>query len=542
MATYALIGINVFVFLMTLVVANTNLPSDSLEGHAAITQLLSAAHVQEPALPDNLPANLEQQRDAFLSKWRRQAALGIAARQIDQPGGYKRFWQIEHADDTFVLEPHYSTLNTFAYRPGDPSPWGKLLGLFGSMFLHGGVEHIVGNMFFLWIFGRALEDVLGWKIYLGIYLTCGVAATLLFHEVTMLFMPQNANVPLMGASGAIAGLMGLFAVRFFRTKVRIFYLSLPLIVAIPGIGPLLLIGLLLYFLLWYLLFYVIIHLVGAALFLALVVFGISVFIFGRKWAWGAFRAPSIWVIAVYMLLFNVYPALSTVLRGTSGGTAYWAHIGGFSCGVLYALLIGGIDEGKTEYALEDARDALRAAGSENALNRAQQLLEKTPESAEALEIAARAYDQKEELELAAKTYLQALAAYWKSGDRRAAVRLYFMAQAKHPHLPLTPAMLAGMAGFCAGNNQQTEAAELLTRIIEEHPTAPEAEVALLRAAQMWLRVFDDPHESARLYALFLQLYPNSSWAPQARQGQEFSQTQARARDAGGPPPLANSES
>src|SRR6266513_4639593 len=74
-----------------------------------------------------------------------------------------------------------------------------------SMFMHGGWFHLIGNMLFLWIFGNNVEDVLGRGRYLLFYLCCGVAAAL-----TQAFSNYGAHVPMVGASGAIAGVLGAY--------------------------------------------------------------------------------------------------------------------------------------------------------------------------------------------------------------------------------------------------------------------------------------------------------------------------------------------
>jgi membrane associated rhomboid family serine protease len=84
-----------------------------------------------------------------------------------------------------------------------------------SMFIHGGFLHIAGNMWFLWIFGRGVEDLLGHAKYLFMYFACGIAAALFF-----VMLNSNSTVPTVGASGAIAGVMGAYLVKFPRAYIR----------------------------------------------------------------------------------------------------------------------------------------------------------------------------------------------------------------------------------------------------------------------------------------------------------------------------------
>jgi len=83
-----------------------------------------------------------------------------------------------------------------------------------SMFIHGGWFHILGNMWFLWIFGRGVEDVLGHAKYLFFYFACGIAAGLVHIVVN-----ANSPIPTVGASGAIAGVMGAYLIKFPRARI-----------------------------------------------------------------------------------------------------------------------------------------------------------------------------------------------------------------------------------------------------------------------------------------------------------------------------------
>jgi membrane associated rhomboid family serine protease len=86
-----------------------------------------------------------------------------------------------------------------------------------SMFLHGGLSHIAGNMWFLWIYGDNVEDVLGRKWFLIFYLVCGIAASVL-HVLTN----AGSHIPTVGASGAISGVMGAYLLKFPHARITTF--------------------------------------------------------------------------------------------------------------------------------------------------------------------------------------------------------------------------------------------------------------------------------------------------------------------------------
>jgi membrane associated rhomboid family serine protease len=90
-----------------------------------------------------------------------------------------------------------------------------LASLLTSMFLHAGWVHLIGNMWFLWVFGSHIEDVMGAPRFLAFYLSCGVTSA-----IVQLAMTLHSPVPTLGASGAIAGVMGAFLVLYPRVRVR----------------------------------------------------------------------------------------------------------------------------------------------------------------------------------------------------------------------------------------------------------------------------------------------------------------------------------
>jgi membrane associated rhomboid family serine protease len=153
--------------------------------------------------------------------------------------------------------------------------------IFTSMFLHGGWFHVLGNMWFLWIFGDNIEDILGHGKFLLFYLLCGVAAALL-----QTVLSYDSRVPMVGASGAIAGVMGAYMVKFPRARILTFVL-------------------------------------------------IIFFIY-------TFEVPA-WVMLIYwfaLQLFGGFGAIAESQYTQSGGTAFFAHVGGFIAGIVLIHLLG----------------------------------------------------------------------------------------------------------------------------------------------------------------------------------------------------------
>ena len=119
------------------------------------------------------------------------------------------------------------------YKPGAP----RLADLLAAMFLHGGFMHLFGNMLFLWIYGDNVEHRLGPARYLFWYLMTGVAATLFFS-----MLAPGSLVPMVGASGAISGVLGFYFVWFPRNVVRVLLLLFPILVRVVEIPARIVLG------------------------------------------------------------------------------------------------------------------------------------------------------------------------------------------------------------------------------------------------------------------------------------------------------------
>jgi membrane associated rhomboid family serine protease len=120
--------------------------------------------------------------------------------------------------------------------PGlQPTPISVYITLLTSMFMHGGLAHLLGNLLYLWIFGDNLENILGGLRYLIFYLVCGLIASLA-HVFTTVAFDGNPLIPSLGASGAISGVLGGYLLLFPKRRVRVIMFSMlthvPAIVAI----------------------------------------------------------------------------------------------------------------------------------------------------------------------------------------------------------------------------------------------------------------------------------------------------------------------
>lgn len=151
-------------------------------------------------------------------------------------------WEITHnrdIDEPIIARPAQIPDNPFAEPerppiiPHAPSPIPIRLTLLTSMFLHGGLMHLAGNMLFLWIYGDNVEEVLGPLRYLLVYLACGLVGSL-----AQIVAAPNSVIPTLGASGAIAGVMGAYVVWFPHNQIRVlvfrFITVLPAVLVVGG--------------------------------------------------------------------------------------------------------------------------------------------------------------------------------------------------------------------------------------------------------------------------------------------------------------------
>ena len=128
----------------------------------------------------------------------------------------------------FSLSP--GALDEFAMNWGIVPSQLNLVSLFTSMFLHGGWSHLLGNMLFLWVFGRNLEDLIGSERFIGFYVISGVAAGIM-HVIANPY----SRTPTIGASGAIAAVMGAYLIKFWRSDIdTLFWFIFIMRISVPA--------------------------------------------------------------------------------------------------------------------------------------------------------------------------------------------------------------------------------------------------------------------------------------------------------------------
>jgi membrane associated rhomboid family serine protease len=175
-----------------------------------------------------------------------------------------------HAAKAFLLANATIPARIPAFLAGHAPASMALFPLFSSMFLHGGLMHLLGNMLFLYIFGDNVEDAFGHIGYLFFYLLCGIGSGLIH-----VMFNWGSGIPALGASGAISGVMGAYAVMFPKHQILTFFLIF--LIPVPAI-----------------------------------------------------------LILGYWFVLQFVAGINGLGMATAGGVAWWAHIGGFLMGVVIA--------------------------------------------------------------------------------------------------------------------------------------------------------------------------------------------------------------
>jgi len=310
--TFTLIGLNVVCFLLTF----TALQNESVQLGEVKERILrmAASHPELTLQPQaqQFVDDFKKRAPAVWERWQQSGRVQTPNHNVENPNqdveNANQDTQEESAapvqlqDDSTELQQQMDALTAqydqlkssslieqYAFVPAHPKPISYLT----ANFLHGGWMHLIGNMWFLWLAGFVLEDVWGRPLYTAFYLIAGAAA-LQFYAWTN----AGSLVPTLGASGAVAALMGAFLVRYPKMKIEMGWI-------------------------WYI---SIIRLLRT----------------GNPFRILKFKASAYWLLPLWLGMEVFYGALF----GRSSSVAHWAHVGGFAFCALAALSVrySGLEE------------------------------------------------------------------------------------------------------------------------------------------------------------------------------------------------------
>jgi membrane associated rhomboid family serine protease len=298
--TLALIAINTIVFFLTTISMSDEAPQ--LREVKSNILILAAVHPELKMHPDE-ERLVEGFKKSHPDQWKQVQspyrevinAYDAKIKLMEDPGKLQD--EMDSLNQRYVQLSSSSITEQYAFVPAHPSALSYLT----ANFLHGGWMHLIGNMWFLWLAGFVLEDAWGRWLYSAFYLIAGAAA-LQFHA----WLNPGSITPTLGASGAVAALMGAFLVRFPQMKIEMAW--------IWWFSP------------------------------------IRLLRTGNPFRMFRFKAAAYWLLPLWLGVEILYGTLF----GSMSSVAHWAHVGGFAFGALAAVGIrySGIEQ-KANKAIEE---------------------------------------------------------------------------------------------------------------------------------------------------------------------------------------------
>jgi len=413
--------------------------------HGKAQDLVTTVQTKNPTLWKQVQNQNRDVHDAWDARIRMQADEHPEAMQAEMDSLSARF---ELLDKTSVL-------SKYAFIPAHPTALSYLT----ANFLHGGWLHLIGNMWFLWLAGGILEDTWGRIVYPAFYLIAGLLA-LQVHA----FVNAGSLTPTIGASGAIAGLMGAFLVRFPTVKIEMGWLMM--------------------------------------------------FKFYR------FKAAAYWLLPLWLLMEVFYGSLF----GQASGVAHWAHIGGFVFGGLIAMGVRasgleqiaekGIQE-KISWVshplLAEANEQLEKGQLDAAESNLKAFLLEKPDSLDAYRMLQNIYWRKNDVPAHRGALEKVLTLELKANDHAGAWLTYQDFKNAGAEKLSAPVWL----DFCRQLETQPDierAAGEYQELAQAYPTEKQSLLAQMAVGRIFLKRLNRPAEALRFYeAAQASTVPHPDW-------------------------------
>jgi membrane associated rhomboid family serine protease len=464
--TFGLIALNFAIFLFTHWKIEAEQPKrGEVRMHLLI---LAATHPELKTTPESSEF-IEHVKKASGPAWDRvanpsrpnfQDAWDAQMRLQDDPAILQI--QMDTLCQQFEESEHSSVLDNFGFVPAHPRPPSYLT----ANFLHGGWLHLIGNMWFLWLAGFILEDNWGRMIYSVFYLVAGIAS-LQFYA----WCSPGSYTPLVGASGAVAALMGAFLVRFPKMKIEMAIVTL----------------------------------------------------FYRF----KFKAAAYWLLPLWLAVEFFYGAA----LGQSSSVAHWAHVGGFLFGMLGAFVIqkSGLEQKASakieaeiawagDPAVVQAQEALDRGKLEEAVAILENHVAEKPGSTDALVILQQVHWRRNDIPAYQKASVQLIQAQLKAQDADAAWHSYEeFFNASGGNLP--PAPWLELIRHLENHQNYDRAVAESDRLAQAFPQERPALLALLTAGRLSLKKLNRPDQALRFYkAADSSTVPHLDWETNIKTG------------------------
>lgn len=321
-----------------------------------------------------------------------------------------------------------------------------------SCFLHAGVGHLAINMAMLFVFGRDVERAMGKIEYGMFYIGACLTSSVLHAAVVLAALPiYYADQPVVGASGAVAGVVAVYAVRYHRKVFDFFGAAIPALAVI---------------LVW----------------------------FVMQMALG--------VIGLYRDTF-----LGLGLKQVS----YWSHLGGFTFGLVTALASNMALQGEREHLIAEAKRCYDAGSTLEAAHRYEALIKCDPDNAFAHAELGRLWAILEEEDQSLPYYRMAIELYILQGEEEEALARADEMKRFWPNATIPAQTRFRFASFLEESGRTQRAIAAFRKLAKDAPDSVEAEMALLKVGQLQLSFGRDPDAARSTLEDFLARYPHSEW-------------------------------
>ena len=456
--TFGIIALNVVIFLGTHGAIDRQEPE---LGQAKVHLiLLSALHpelkIPEPA--EEFVSSMQKKNPELWAEAKNPARSMYDSWETKirlENDSYALQQEMDALGDNYATLSKTSILGKYAFIPAHQT----LLGLIAANFLHGGWLHLIGNMWFLWLAGAILEDTWGRVIYPAFYIIAGILAFQVHAMVN-----AGSFTPTIGASGAIAGLMGAFLVRFPTTKIEMGYL-----------------------------------------------------LFFRFYK---FKMAAYWLLPLWLLTEILYGTVS----GQSSGVAHWAHVGGFAFGALIAVIVQktgleqmaekGIQEKITWVShplLADASERMEKKEFDLAAASLKKLLVEKPDSIDAYRMLQRIYWQKEDLPAQREALVKLLGLEIKANDGEGVFQT-FQDFRNAGGETLAPSLWLEFCRFLETQPDISRAVEEYLELAKTCPADKQGLLAQMAAGRIYLKRMNRPADALRMYeAAEASAIPHADW-------------------------------
>jgi membrane associated rhomboid family serine protease len=447
--TIALIALNIVAFLGTHWTMDQQAPQAStVKAHI----LMLAAMHPEVTLPDNVKNFVDTYKQRHPGLWKQAAdpnrevedGWDAKMRLLEEPRQFQR--EMDSLALQFQEQSEESLVGKYAFIPAHPQPVSYLT----ANFLHAGWLHLIGNMWFLWLAGLILEDTWGRAVYIVFYLLAGAFAL----QVQAWIQPESM-VPTIGASGAVAALMGAFLVRFPKTKVQMIWIG-----------------------------------------------GLLRFYQAKK-----FSAYAYWLLPIWLLM----EVFSGVLFGQTSAVAHWVHVGGFVFGMCVAvgLRYSGLEQ-RTTNAVEanttwqadpgiaQAAESMERGKLDDALSALQSAIAAKPASLDAYNLLQQVYWRKNDLPAYQDTMIKVCQLQLKAQEPDLAWSSY----AEYTNSggdSMPAATLLELCRIVENRQDFSVAVDEYAKLAAKYPNERPGLLAMIAAGRLSLKKLNQPEAALKFY-------------------------------------------